>query len=314
MGKKRKSNKKGKRKQLSKSTKETYAKQNKIIESVAPLTSPKSMTDYDVLKISKELNSTEEKKLLKISACLKGERINNRQEIDLWELRLLALSPEGLLHPEIRKIVWPTLLGIDIFQNDSSGKSLYTSVPKKEYLTQGERSTIEQDVNRTVWISEGSSTRFEKILAHAKKENKVMKFQNFTFKSILDSTITNALAQCNTKLYYYQGYHDLASILLLNLYSPALTSKILSQISSFYLFDFMQQSFLSTVSVLQIGLWTLLQFMDEELLDYLLDTGLELHSFILSWIIGWFSHDIKDITIASRIIDVCIASHPAMPM
>ena len=36
--------------------------------------------------------------------------------------------------------------------------------------------------------------------------------------------------------------------------------------------------------------------------------------FAISWLMTWFSHDIEDFSTAQRVFDVCIASHPLMPV
>lgn len=261
-------------------------------------------------EVSKTLSPSNVKKLGQIYSCLAGDiTYNGAEEMDLWELRLMALSNGGLVHPEVRKIAWLKLLGIpDQGDIDPLTEPL---LKERQDVPRDERRTIEQDVGRSVWRLEGK--QLEKIIEHAKAEH-FLPNDNYSDNSILEATILSALRQSPVDLHYYQGFHDIASLILLNVHSPTLSAHILSKISSHHLVDYMQETFRGTMSLLQIGLWVLLGQMDEELLRHLQDTGIQLHGYTLSWVIGWFSHDIKDFSTASRIMDVCIASHPSMPM
>jgi len=161
----------------------------------------------------------------------------------------------------------------------------------------------------------------------------------------------------SSKLRYYQGYHDVASILLSTLdeestlespsTSPSPSSpttatgitkdmncgdvedndadsvvnhvassmglglccNVLTQISKSHLGDATKTDFLQLRTAIQLVWMPLLNHFDSEVHDYLAACEME-PFFLLSWIITWFSHDIRDTSLVKRLFDVFLVSHP----
>ena len=79
-------------------------------------------------------------------------------------------------------------------------------------------------------------------------------------------------------------------------------------VSSTYFADYMTKTFENVSRFMQI-LMVLLKLTDSTLFNYLCAARVEPY-FAISWIITWFSHDIKSIDAVARIFDVMLSSHP----
>jgi len=56
-------------------------------------------------------------------------------------------------------------------------------------------------------------------------------------------------------------------------------------------------------------IFPLLELGDSRVVRRLSQVGIEPY-FVVSWIITWFSHDVKDLDVVSRLFDVMLSSHP----
>jgi len=147
------------------------------------------------------------------------------------------------------------------------------------------------------------------------------------------------------RLRYYQGYHDVASIFLHALGGAAsnrvdeasdaagtaadnnktrvyrhyssgdleLPSKVLCQVSFSHFKDALRSDFLRLQTGLRLVLFPLLSNIDREVHDHLLDADME-PFFCLSWILTWFSHDVRDTSLVKRLFDAFLVGHPSLPV
>jgi Rab-GTPase-TBC domain len=144
-------------------------------------------------------------------------------------------------------------------------------------------------------------------------------------------------------LRYYQGYHDVACIILSTmgisssyaryvpprnldlssdfvLYNISLTTgfematSILYQLSQSHFRDFMRTNFQQLQIVMRLTIYPLLLYFDSEVHEHLMQCDMMEPYFALSWIITWFSHDIRDTELVKRLFDLFIVSHPLMPI
>jgi len=121
-------------------------------------------------------------------------------------------------------------------------------------------------------------------------------------------------APSNNRLHYYQGFHDVASVILANISNrPELAASILRKLAKSHLRDATREDFSGITCFLEIALYPLLQVLDEELHDYFIFRELGPTAFI-TWIITLFAHDIHDSDRAGRLFDALLASHPLMPL
>jgi hypothetical protein len=148
------------------------------------------------------------------------------------------------------------------------------------------------------------------------------------------------------RLLYYQGYHDVASIFLsalgggttipelpssstpssssssnnmLDLDQAAMSmgldlpARVLCQVSRSHLRDSMRSSFLQLQNALKLALFPLLFKLDRQVHDHLHACDMEPY-FCLSWVITWFSHDVRDTELVKRLFDAFLVSHPLLPV
>lgn len=149
----------------------------------------------------------------------------------------------------------------------------------------------------------------------------------------------------NTRLRYYQGFHDVGSIVLSALggaspssgtilppageeesattneiatYNTAASSmgldlacQVLLRLSRSHMRDAMRANFLTLQSALKLIVMPLTAAFDSELHSHLMDCEMEPY-FCLSWVITWFSHDVRDTALVKRLFDFFIVSHPMM--
>ena len=230
--------------------------------------------------------------------------------VPLWSLRELALNPGGLLSPEIRRRAWPKLMGVDINREEEEGVNC-TWVNCYERGREGEdvgvkKSTVEQvgrDVDRSLWHfgevgGGGNTVRREKAVKRRQK--------------VVGGVIIEVLRQ-DSSLHYYQGYHDIASVFLSSLSSPSLSSALLLKASRSHLADAMAEDFTSLINALRLLIFPLVSFFDPPLHSHLKASKVE-PFFALSWLITWFSHDVRSLSTAARLFDAFISGHPLLPV
>lgn len=134
--------------------------------------------------------------------------------------------------------------------------------------------------------------------------------QQQNLANVLITTLKNG----SKNLHYYQGLHDIAGVLLYNVNDPRHASAILKRLARVHLRDAMRQDLNILVEFLHAVLVPLLFEIDSELAGFLVDSGLDICNAILPWIITWFTHDIYNAEVASRLVDAFISSHATLPL
>lgn len=92
-----------------------------------------------------------------------------------------------------------------------------------------------------------------------------------------------------------------------------LPSRVLLQISFSHFSDAMKSNFKELSAALRLIIMPLLGVFDAEVHSHLYKCQME-PFFAISWIITWFSHDIRDTELVKRLYDVFLVSHPMMPI
>jgi len=263
-------------------------------------------------------------KISEINACLE------RKEVNLWHLRELCLSKGGLINAELRRKSWHKLTGINRTCLDISGNS--TTFPLEETgVSAVDLEIISRDAGRAVYFRY-KSPKLESETSEEKKSpmrtisndsdsdsiSNPSLLSTADMKSGLKSVIVSSIARSNSgeipRLHYYQGFHDVASVILANISRrPELAACILHKIARSHLRDATREDFSGITCFLEIAFYPLLQVLDEELHDYLIFRELGPTAF-LTWIITLFAHDIHDSSKAGRLFDAFLASHPIMPL
>jgi len=126
----------------------------------------------------------------------------------------------------------------------------------------------------------------------------------------LTNVIMNVL-QMNGNLSYYQGFHDIATIIL-TFCDEELAIQFLYKIASGHLLPFLQKDFSGFKSFLEI-VFPLLEIIDTEIYDHLQALGVG-YEFAMPYLLTWYSREAKTKQCILRIFDFFICTHPAMPL
>lgn len=189
----------------------------------------------------------------------------------------------GLMTPSNRQRVWPVMLGLTGELPDHAAIE-----PQHECLNQ-----VDLDVNRSFW-------RFPKGIRS-------------TYRLELRRRITliiNAIFTMNPELNYYQGFHEICSVLMLNT-NDTIAFGLASILGSAHINDALAPNLTQSMAHCEV-IFAVLQVVDQELYDVIMSSDSQPH-FAIGWILTWFAHDIEDFELISRIYDACIASHPLFP-
>eukprot|EP00590_Aulacoseira_subarctica_P011711 CAMPEP_0172426408 /NCGR_PEP_ID=MMETSP1064-20121228/37262_1 /TAXON_ID=202472 /ORGANISM="Aulacoseira subarctica , Strain CCAP 1002/5" /LENGTH=490 /DNA_ID=CAMNT_0013169987 /DNA_START=279 /DNA_END=1748 /DNA_ORIENTATION=+ len=243
-------------------------------------------------------------------------------EVDLWRLRELALSDGGLLDDVIRRVAWPKLVGIDrytdpaVIENQGATSDLIFKPNSSGIPSLKEMDQVQRDVVRCTWHllsydqrriwrgRSGSKEKSDKIASLLRKKQRR-----------LGHLINMILQDGAGSLKYYQGYHDVSSVFLniLGTCGLGLTKATLYKVSLSHFREPMRESFHEIICVLRLTIFPLLAKFHPKLHDHLARAGME-PFFALSWVLSWFSHDVKDSRVASRMFDAFIVAHPLFPI
>ena len=107
------------------------------------------------------------------------------------------------------------------------------------------------------------------------------------------------------KLHYFQGYHDVVSVLLLTL-GENLGFYAADSLSRLLIRDYMLKNFEGGVMPLMKLLMQLLKEINPRCYDIMKFMG-DIPTFSLSWVLTWFSHDIDEFAVVQRIFDACLS-------
>ncbi|KAJ6661521.1 hypothetical protein lerEdw1_014431 [Lerista edwardsae] len=208
-----------------------------------------------------------------------------RDPVDVESLRAAALSQGGLLADEIRRKVWPKLLGVNV----------YSLPPKPGREVRQNHKDYQQvllDVRR-------STCRFPPGMPEEQRQ---------VLQEQLIDVILHVL-RAHPELHYYQGYHDIAVTLLL-VSGERMAVALLERLSTLHLRDFMDPTMDSTKHILNY-LMPILQRESPRLHGFMQRAEVGT-IFALSWLITWFGHVLANLQPILRLYDFFLASHPLM--
>jgi Rab-GTPase-TBC domain len=234
------------------------------------------------------------------------------------------------------------------------------ATPDKILASSLDATQIELDVLRCTWHLLTATQKRSQQLAgpqmveHKKRYRKIMKIihrKQRRLSNLINLTLIQSYQRIqyhsenmssetskDLTLRYYQGYHDVACIILstmgistsLSRWVPPTPSSlsltttgptgfemataVLLQLSQSHLRDCMRPNFAQLQIVLRLTLFPLLAYFDRTVHEYLIQCNMMEPYFALSWIITWFSHDVRDTELVKRLFDFFIVSHPLMPI
>ncbi|PBC33455.1 TBC1 domain family member 20 isoform X1 [Apis cerana] len=225
---------------------------------------------------------------IKISV-IRGSIVN--PNLTLGELKLLGCSSEGLVHDEIRRILWPKLLRLSEENNFSiTGlETIHNHIPNEVYQQ------ILKDVARS-----GSHIS-----------------QNATQHEIDDFHEQLTQIMCwvlhkHSMLNYYQGYNDIAATVLLVM-GLEKGLHVLESISLEFLERFMEKT-MEKVNQELFYIFALLERVHPTLLEHLENVELFPH-FALAEYTTWYAHKYaENRKLLHRLFDYFLGSPPLMPL
>jgi hypothetical protein len=209
------------------------------------------------------------------------------EPVDLNALRCISRKPGGFRTRRIRTSVWPILLGI----NDDS-----IVVDYHKYILEKHKDfdQVQVDIDRSLW-------RIDAVLHWSDSEREE---QRGVMREII-----NAILSRNTSLNYFQGFHDVVSVLFLVFKDPILTFSATEALCNDFIADSMHETF-DTISELLKLMFVIVGEIDRPLYNFFVRAESE-PFFALSWFLTWFSHDVIVLKDISRIFDALLCSHPS---
>ena len=154
---------------------------------------------------------------------------------NLQQIRVECIKKNGLHSMELRKLIWPTLLGIDDISNFMNDW--------KENLQNNEYSEIiQRDVHRSLFGLD--------ITEEFTEEER-------EFKRTQLSNIINGVINKNPNLHYFQGFNSICTVFLL-LGDEDLGFKMSYQCAELFIKDSMRKSFEEGVSLEMFLIYKLL--------------------------------------------------------
>jgi hypothetical protein len=124
--------------------------------------------------------------------------------------------------------------------------------------------------------------------------------------------LVNRVLDAHPELSYYQGFHDVASTILLVCKKTMLARCVLDRVATGPLRPLLAQD-LTLVTGLLAQLFVIVGEEDPTLHSFLTAAGVQPY-FALPWVLTWFSHSISSFAVVQRLFDLFLASSdPTMP-
>ena len=210
---------------------------------------------------------------------------------NVLNLKIAAISKDGLLSAEIRKSAWAIMLNCG---NEDLGN---------RKISCPDEGIIEKDIERSIFGMDVSDAFTDEEREEKRKEL---------------SKIVNSVIGSNRELNYVQGFNHICTVFLLN--GGAQIAYHLSEKCALdMLRDILRKRFeQGTIQQLKL-IYKVLQFEDplvacklESL--YSFEGNVDIPSIAVPWIICWFSSSFYKLEKISRIFDFIIATHALAPV
>ena len=205
----------------------------------------------------------------------------------------------GLGSAHVRSRVWPRLLGLGGGSGPGDWGYGDFSPEAFELLAAGEHQesmVVQVDVERSLW---GLTPGWDHGRREARREG---------LRRVINATVVEGRGA----VHYYQGLHDVASVLLLNC-GEFPSFAMLRQLVRHQLRDCAGPSLEPVLKSLELLLPIVLAA-DPEVGAFMERSGVGGAHFAVSWRLTWFSHTAAGLEAASRLFDLFLATHPLMPL
>lgn len=222
---------------------------------------------------------------------------------DIMSLRKIA-AVRGLVSDSLRRRVWPFLLDVfttNVYRDAGVGEPPGGRVPYHvlKSIRHKDDAVVRADIERSLW-------KYSKGWSVEERDRE---------RSRLSDIITASLEGNMQGVYYYQGLHDVASVLLL-VCGEGSAHAMLHKMVRCQLRDCTRSTIDPALRTLRL-LYPILKHADRELYDFiksLNEPALETPYFALSWYMTWFAHDVDSLEDIARLFDLFLGSHPMMPL
>ncbi|KAI9292124.1 RabGAP/TBC [Neoconidiobolus thromboides FSU 785] len=245
-----------------------------IIEEKIKVAKLKEHND-DVKEVSEKDDNEKKEKVKKIEKAI--------LEKDREKLKELAKSKYGLISSSLRSDAWYILLHGD--KNHSKRSKVKTHPDDEQMKRDGQRAF--KNIPRNIDDVKRKRKRVELI------------------------ELLKAIFQREPELNYYQGFHEIASVLLLVL-GKRKVANCIQNLSLNYLRDSMQGTLGPMMRQMALSSY-LIKVEEPELYEFLLQTKAQSY-YGLSWVLTWFTLGSESLTRCSRYIDLFLASNPILPI
>ncbi|OJD10499.1 hypothetical protein AJ78_08512 [Emergomyces pasteurianus Ep9510] len=232
------------------------------------------------------INSTtsDDQSILNYNVEKRDEILHACEARDVHALASLCISEGGLLHDDLRQAAWPILLGYDPSADQPMVRE-WKSLP-----VHSDEEQVKLDVNRA--FVHYPTCQTEKELDGKKQQ--------------LSELITKILRQY-PMLCYFQGYHDIAQVLLLVLGAEQ-ASRAFERISLFRIRDYMLPTLAPALKHLQL-IPAIIHSSDPKLCRHLSGTK---PFFALAATLTLYAHDIQEYADIARLYDFILSHEPVV--
>ncbi|GAA5982067.1 hypothetical protein JCM10908_004723 [Rhodotorula pacifica] len=247
---------------------------------------------------SLELASPQLSPLIPTSPQAARQDLTQRQRVvqaienhDVDALRQLAGQRGGFLDQELRKQAWPILL-----RSNAKGKG-------KESNTEG------WDLDALPARDDERQVRLDIDRSLVNFPHDVRDEDRDQLRVKLERAILTVLRR-HPALHYFQGYHDIISVLLLTLEDDDLLIPATERLSLHVVRDSMGPGLEPTLGYLKI-VHRLVKAVDPELYGTVSQAA-SMPFFALSWALTLLSHDLDSVAVLARLFDFLLAHNPSM--
>jgi hypothetical protein len=216
---------------------------------------------------------------------------------DIQSVIAMATLEDGLINSEIRSRVWPELIHIGPYLDEYLSQIYERQTAEDKEIQYRDAEQIQKDVERSfIYFNKNNDTQEAREIDG--------------FKKRLYNLITNVLLAI-PDLNYYQGYHDVASMVVIHFQDDFQAFQVLYVITLRFLRDHMMRDIQPTLSLLDL-IPELIHHVDSELHDVV---TMVKPIYALSSIITLFTHDITELHDISIIWDfILLRDDPRAPI
>jgi hypothetical protein len=196
---------------------------------------------------------------------------------------------------------------------DMKNKAADTSVvgDDKQIQDDDSSSDITSDDNTSILTHDTNFTLSSRVVRWRQTTEQELKVLFNVISSLLRTRPERSDYFEDDRYHYSPGLQDVTAVLIINLESPSIASLVLQQLAVTHFRDTMRPDRTVLDMAVDMTFMPLLDMVDPTLHQHLAEqAGLTLPPIARTWISSWFTQDVTDIRVASRIMDILLVSHP----